>query len=371
MTGLSESARRLLLPALRRTPRVKRWLAAQEHRIEVVRNSLASRVSSMVKARTRSATVAITAACNLRCVGCRYGRDFMVGERLSWEMLRDIVDDSAEAGLQVIRYYGGEPLLHPDLPRVIAHTIDRGISPYVTTNAVLLEKKFDELYEAGLRFMTIGFYGNEGAYDSYVQRDGAFEKAERGIAYVRQKYGDSVRIRINWLLRRQSCDLDALRKMWSFASKYETPVQVDLVHYSLPYFTEGPDRQLQFEQKDRAALQPIIDELLHYKAQRPDLIEASEMGIRSIPDWLLKGSEMKVPCDARNMIWIGADGSVKLCYVTFDLGNLHENRLSEILYTDAHHAAARGAFDLNCPNCHCGYDKRIQQHAASRKLYGK
>lgn len=47
------------------------------------------------------------------------------------------------------------------------------------------------------------------------------------------------------------------------------------------------------------------------------------MASRSITDWLLKGPEMRVPCDAYCMVWVGADGSVKLCCVTFLLGSLH------------------------------------------------
>jgi len=49
--------------------------------------------------------------------------------------------------------------------------------------------------------------------------------------------------------------------------------------------------------------------------------------------------------------------------------NLHEQRLSELLYNAAHRRASRDAFILNCPNCHCGRDSRIQKHAPSRRRY--
>ena len=77
---------------------------------------------------------------------------------------------------------------------------------------------------------------------------------------------------------------------------------------------------------------------------------------------------MRVACDAGQMLWVGADGSVQLCYVTFPLGNLHERRLREMLFTKAHHAAARGAWALDCPNCHCRYGDRI---AKDRSLASK
>jgi len=76
-----------------------------------------------------------------------------------------------------------------------------------------------------------------------------------------------------------------------------------------------------------------------------------------------------VPCDAYRLIWVGPDGSVQLCYVTFKLGNLHDTRLSELVFTPTHKKAARDAFAVNCPNCHCGYDKRVLAHGPSRRLY--
>ena len=65
---------------------------------------------------------------------------------------------------------------------------------------------------------------------------------------------------------------------------------------------------------------------------------------------------------------MGPDGTVQMCYVTFKLGNLHQNRLSELLHTPQHDKAAKDAYALNCPNCNCGYDKRVRTLADSKLL---
>ena len=117
-------------------------------------------------------------------------------------------------------------------------------------------------------------------------------------------------------------------------------------------------------------LERLADRLLECKAERPELIINSTTGLRSIPDWLIKGPEMRVPCTEYQLVWVGPDGTVQMCYVTFKLGNLHDNRLSELMFTDRHCKAAQDAFSLNCPNCHCSYDKRVQAHGPSRRLYG-
>lgn len=78
---------------------------------------------------------------------------------------------------------------------------------------------------------------------------------------------------------------------------------------------------------------------------------------------------MCVPCDSHLMMWVGADGTVQQCYVTYRLGNLHEHRLRDLLFTAEHRRCARDSFQLGCPNCHCRYDRRVHKHAPSRARY--
>jgi cyclic pyranopterin phosphate synthase len=101
------------------------------------------------------------------------------------------------------------------------------------------------------------------------------------------------------------------------------------------------------------------------------MIDQPVFTLRAIPDWLLKGPEMRVPCDSYRLIWVGADGTVQLCYVTFRLGSLHERRLRDLLFTTQHENAARDAFALKCPNCHCHADNRIKKDLASRMRYSR
>jgi cyclic pyranopterin phosphate synthase len=166
-----------------------------------------------------------------------------------------------------------------------------------------------------------------------------------------------------------TCSLESLRAVWEFAKRYDTRLGVNLIHYSLPYFNEGKDRHLQFTPDDAENIKRAVDELARFKSERPDLLPIPSTALRSVPDWLLKGPDMKVPCNAGRLIWIGADGTVQLCYVTFKLGNLHEGRLIDMVHTKQHKDAARRAFELDCPNCHCSYDKRTLGHLPSRLKY--
>ncbi|MBM3495306.1 MAG: hypothetical protein FJX72_13440, partial [Armatimonadetes bacterium] len=128
--------------------------------------------------------------------------------------------------------------------------------------------------------------------------------------------------------------------------------------------------KLQFQATDLDQIRAVVKRLVELKHERPQMIENSVMGLQSIPDWLLLGPRMRVPCDKYRMVWVGADGTVQLCYVTFHLGNLHRERLRDLLYSKAHRLAARAAFELQCPNCHCGFDDRVRKDFGCRRRYG-
>jgi len=364
--------RQLLAPTLKRhSPLLWSGAVTADRMVERARHSVARRLPILLRPEPRQIEIAITALCNLRCIGCRYGREFMPNEQLDFATIRQLLDDAKEAGIWEARFYGGEPLLHPDLPKMIAHSVKIGMQPYLTTNGLLLKDRVADVYDAGLRQITVGFYGTGAKYDSYVQRKDRFSRVEAGIAAVRDRYGMDVGMRINWLLMRPSCNLDDLDAACRFAEKYALRIQVDLIHYSLPYFTEGPDRVLQFRGEDEPAIRRVAEDILRRKRETPELFTQSLTGLASIPDWLLKGPDMRVPCDAHNMVWVGADGTVQMCYVTFKLGNLHEQRLRDMLFTATHREAARDAVAVNCPNCHCKYDRRVEKHTASAKIYNR
>ena len=339
--------------------------------IGLAQHSAAAVLPQIIQPDPQEIYVTLTADCNLRCKGCRYGRDFMAGSQLPFPLVRDLLDDCKSLNIRNVRLYGSEPLLHRDLVRIVSHSSSLGLHTWLTTNGILLKKKVDALYDAGLRRISVGFYGTDDGYNAYVQRKDQFVRLEEGIAYVRARYGMNITMTLGWVLMRPTCSVEEVRRMWEFVERYQTPVGVSLVHYSLPYFTEGPERMLQFRPEDRPALEEVTAELLRLKQLRPNLIQQSEMALRSIVDWTLKGPKMEVPCDRYKLIWIGADGTVQMCYVTFKLGNLHEKRLKDLLFTPAHQQAAVGAFTLRCPRCHCSYHTRIERHLPSRLKYSK
>ena len=360
-TRYSARARSLLAPALRRTPGVKRALLKAAEVVDGGKHLLGVAAPTIIRPRTRHLSVAVTAACNLSCAGCRYGREFMKGERLTTEDLVRIVDAASAMGIWDIRLYGGEPLLHGGLQRVVRQAIQRGLNPWLNTNGRLLDSRFDDLFDAGLRTVSIGLYGTGDEYDRYVGRTGAFEQLERSLSILRSRHGSGVDVSLNYLLTRLSCTEEAVDRAYHFAGRFGAHLRFDLVHDSLPYFTEGPNRILRFRDEDRSALNAVVDRLLDIRREAPEIYAESPRSIRSIPDWIFGDARRSLPCDRYDDIWIAADGSVQLCYAAFPLGNVRERPLQDILYTAVHRQAARDAFALRCPTCYCERESRVNK----------
>lgn len=96
--------------------------------------------------------VSLTSACNLHCRYCRPEGTVSAGEGLTYGEFLRVIDIFARLGIKKVRLTGGEPLLCPDLPKLIKGTkAVAGIEEVaLTTNGVDLAKYGKELVASGL-----------------------------------------------------------------------------------------------------------------------------------------------------------------------------------------------------------------------------
>lgn len=104
--------------------------------------------------------ISLTDRCNIRCFYCmpEQGAQFApVRSLLSFEQIARFVSMAVPLGLSKIRLTGGEPLLRPKLPELVAALAGTaGIRDLaLTTNGVLLRETVKPLYAAGLRRLNI------------------------------------------------------------------------------------------------------------------------------------------------------------------------------------------------------------------------
>ena len=100
------------------------------------------------------AQIIVTRRCNLACAYCNeYDRR---SDPVPTASLLRRIDRMAELGTAVITLSGGEPLLHPDLDRIVARIRKRGAMAAVLTNGTLLtEERVRRLNRAGLDYLQI------------------------------------------------------------------------------------------------------------------------------------------------------------------------------------------------------------------------
>jgi len=92
--------------------------------------------------------------CNLACTYCNEYDDF--SKPVDTDVMLKRLDQLAALGTTIITFSGGEPLLHPDLDRLISHVRGHGIIAGIITNGYLLTaQRVQQLNDAGLDHMQI------------------------------------------------------------------------------------------------------------------------------------------------------------------------------------------------------------------------
>jgi MoaA/NifB/PqqE/SkfB family radical SAM enzyme len=92
--------------------------------------------------------------CNLSCTYCNEYDDF--SKPVAVETMTARLDQLADLGTTIVTFSGGEPLLHPELDRLIAHVRSRGMLAGMITNGYLLTpQRVNQLNDAGLDHMQI------------------------------------------------------------------------------------------------------------------------------------------------------------------------------------------------------------------------
>lgn len=104
--------------------------------------------------------ISLTDRCNIRCFYCmpETGAEFApAASLLRFDQIERFVRVAVALGVSKIRLTGGEPLLRPKLPELIAklRAIDGIRDLALTTNGVLLARQAHALYEAGLRRLNV------------------------------------------------------------------------------------------------------------------------------------------------------------------------------------------------------------------------
>ena len=134
--------------------------------------------------------------CNLACSGCGkidYPKETLQ-KRVSVEDALRAVD---ECGAPMVSIPGGEPLIHKEMPQIVAGIVARKKFVYLCTNAILLSKHIDDYKPSPYLTFSIHLDGSRERHDESVCQEGVFDKAVAAIRLARSK---GFRVTINCTL---------------------------------------------------------------------------------------------------------------------------------------------------------------------------
>lgn len=119
-------------------------------------------------------------ACNLTCTGCGRIREYetTIKQRLSVEECLASVD---ECGAPIVSICGGEPMIYPDLGRLVRGILKRRKHIYLCTNGMFIVKRLHEFKPTTRFFFNVHLDGLEETHDKAVERPGVFRAAIEGI----------------------------------------------------------------------------------------------------------------------------------------------------------------------------------------------
>ena len=118
--------------------------------------------------------------CNLACAGCgkiQYPAHILKRHLSAEECLRAV----DECGTPLVAIPGGEPLMHPEIHRIVEGLVERKKYIYLCTNALLLKEKIGDFTPSKYLTFNVHMDGQREHHDFSVCREGGYDEALEGI----------------------------------------------------------------------------------------------------------------------------------------------------------------------------------------------
>ncbi|HET7796874.1 adenosyl-hopene transferase HpnH [Nevskia sp.] len=278
--------------------------------------------------------------CNLACAGCGkidYEKDILQ-QRVSVEQALRAAE---ECGAPMVSIPGGEPLIHKEMPKIVAGLVEMKKFVYLCTNAILLKKHIHEYTPSPYLTFSIHLDGLEKRHDESVCMEGVFVKAVEAIQLALSK---GFRVTIN-------CTL--------FSG--EAPEEVaDFFDYAMSLGVEGITVSPGYSYQHA----PRQDVFLGRTQSKQLFRDVFKIGRERKSNWKFNQSPMFLDfiagnqayqCEPWGTVTYNVFGWQKPCYLLVDEG--HVSSYKELMETTKWENYGVGR-NPKCDNCmaHCGFE---------------
>jgi hopanoid biosynthesis associated radical SAM protein HpnH len=283
--------------------------------------------------------------CNLECAGC--GKIQFPEEILKKRLtVQECIDAVEESGVPVVSIPGGEPLMHPEMPEIVAELVKRKKFIYLCTNALLLERRLNEFTPSKYLTFSIHLDGLEKTHDRMVCREGVFKTATSAIRAAKAK---GFRVTTNTTV----FDGEKPEEFHEFFDFLMNELETDGIMISPGYaYQKAPDQE-HFLRMERS--KELFREILRPSTDKVSAKRQKKWKFNQSPFFLdfLTGEKIYQctpwgsPC--RNVF-----GWQRPCYL---LSDGYTKTFKELMETTDWDSYGRGR-DPRCADCmvHCGYE---------------
>ena len=276
--------------------------------------------------------------CNLACAGC--GKIQYPGHVLRKQLtVEECLAAVDECPAPMVAIPGGEPLLHPEIDRIVAGLVERKKYLYLCTNAILLEEKLDLFTPSRFLSFSVHLDGLEEEHDAAVCREGIYEKA---VSAIRAALARGFRVTTNTTLFDGA---DPERTAEFFDTAMELGVEGMMVSPGYAY-EKAPDQEHWI---GRSRTVELFRRILHRPQARRWRFNQSPLFIE-----FLAGAQ-SYECTPWGMPSYSIFGWQKPCYLIPDgYAETYQELIDETKWENYGHASGNPA----CQNCmmHCGFE---------------
>jgi hopanoid biosynthesis associated radical SAM protein HpnH len=277
-------------------------------------------------------------ACNLSCNGCgkiQFPTDIL-RKRLTVEQAVAAIEES---GAPMVSIAGGEPLLHPDIDKIVAALLERKKFVYLCTNALLLERKLDRFTPNPRFAWVVHIDGLRERHDESVSREGTFDKAVAAIKKAKE-LGFTVNTNTTFF------DTDSFETVREVLDYLNDDLKVDQMMISPGYAYEKAPDQVNFLSTGRST--KMFSEAFGGGRRKKWRLNHSPLFLD-----FLEG-KVEFQCTPWGVPSYSVFGWQKPCYLMADG---YTETYKELIETTDWDRYGRGK-DPRCANCmaHCGYE---------------
>ncbi len=291
--------------------------------------------------------------CNLACAGCGkidYPKEILQ-KRMSVEAALRAVD---ECGAPMVSIPGGEPLIHREMPQIVAGIVARKKFVYLCTNAILLSKHIDEYQPSPYLTFSVHLDGNRRRHDESVCQEGVYDKA---VAAIRLARGKGFRVTVN-------CTLFNGEDPQEVAEFFDTAMELGVsgITVSPGYSYSHAPRQDVF--LGRSASKQLFRDIFR-RRRRPSGARWSFNHSGLFLDFL--AGNQTYQCTPWSMPTYNIFGWQRPCYLLSDEG--HAPTFKSLMEDTAWEQYGVGR-NPRCDNCmaHCGFEGTAVDDAFSHPL---